>query len=418
MHGTSPITAFEASAIVIVLAALLGYLNHRLLKLPHVIGLTILGAALSLAAVAADILIPGIGIGAWTTDFLTGLDFSETLLQGMLSFLLFAGALHVDLDELKKGWLPILVLSTVGVVISTMIVGFAFSFVTGVIGVDVPFIWCLVFGALISPTDPVSVLGILKKAAVPPTLQATVAGESLFNDGVGVVVFSILLAAALSGADFSLVNGLELFAVEAGGGILLGLVTGYIAFRAMRAIDVYSIEVLISLAVVMGGYALATRLHLAGPVAMAVAGLLIGNQGVSFAMSDITRDYLLKFWEIVDEVLNSVLFLLIGLEVIIIAANGNYLVLAIIAIPMVLAARAIAVGIPMSGLRRFTPLSKMATPILIWGGLRGGISIALALSLPPGPVRDTILATTYGVVLFSVLVQGATVGRLVERLKR
>ncbi len=417
MQETAPITAFEASAIVICLAATLGYLNHRLLKLPHVIGLTILGAALSLLAVAADRIVPGIGIGAWTTDFLSGLDFPETLLQGMLSFLLFAGALHVDLDELKKGWLPILVLSTVGVVISTVFVGFAFSLLTGLVGVDVPLIWCLVLGAIVSPTDPVSVLGILKKAAVPPTLQATVAGESLFNDGVGVVVFSILLTAAVSGADFSLVAGLELFAIEAGGGILLGLVAGYVAFRAMRAIDVYSIEVLISLAVVMGGYALASRLHLAGPVAMAVAGLLIGNQGVTFAMSDITRDYLLKFWEIVDEVLNSVLFLLIGLEVIVIAASGSYLILATVAIPMVLIARSLAVGIPMSGLRRFTPLSRMATPILIWGGLRGGISIALALSLPSGPIRDAILATTYGVVLFSVLVQGATVGRLVERLK-
>ncbi|EMD82112.1 cation:proton antiporter [Pacificimonas flava] len=413
-----PLSAFDAAAIIVVMAAGLGYLNHRYLKLPHVIGLTIMGAAASLIAVGTDLIIPTLSLAEGTEAFLSDLDFPDTLMQGMLSFLLFAGALHVDLDELKKGWLPILVLSTIGVITSTIIVGFLFFGLCNLIGVAIPLIWCLVFGALISPTDPVSVLGILRRAAVPPTLQATVAGESLFNDGVGVVVFSILSSAAISGADFSLSEGARLFAAEAGGGILLGLAAGYIGFRAMRAIDVYSIEVLISLAVVMGGYALAMHLHLAGPVAMAIAGLLIGNQGVTFAMSDITRDYLLKFWELIDEMLNSVLFLLIGLEIIVIAARWEFLILALAAIPLVLASRTLAVAGPMSLLRRFTPLSRAATPILVWGGLRGGISIALALSLPAGPLRDAILATTYGVVLFSVLVQGATVGRLVAWLKR
>ena len=318
---------------------------------------------------------------------------------------------------MKKGWLPILVLSTAGVMISTVLVGFGFSWLAGALGFTVPFIWCLLFGALISPTDPVSVLGILKRADVPPSLQATVAGESLFNDGVGVVVFSIIFSAAISGADFSVVEGAKLFVLEAGGGIVVGLVTGWLAYKAMAAIDEYALEVLISLAVVMGGYALANHLHFAGPVAMAVAGLLIGNQGVTYAMSDVTRDYLLKFWELVDEVLNSVLFLLIGLEVIVLTMQPSLIVLGLLALPLVLLARTIAVGVPLLAIRPVKKLDRPAFPILVWGGLRGGISIALALSLPPGELRDALLTATFVIVLFSVLVQGATVGRLVRRLQ-
>ncbi len=412
------LSSFDAAAIVIVAAAVLGYINHRFLKLPHVIGLTIMGALASIALIAANDLIPGVTLDDWVAAFLTNLDFSQTLMEGMLSFLLFAGALHVDLDEMKKGWLPVLLLSTIGVIISTILVAVAFFWLTDLLGIDVPFIWCLVFGALISPTDPVSVLGILKKAAVPPQLQATVAGESLFNDGVGVVIFSILLSAAISGAEFSLAEGAQLFAIEAGGGIAVGLAAGYVGFRAMRSLDEYTLEVLISLAIVMGGYALSSYLHFAGPVAMAVAGLLIGNHGVTYAMSDTTRDYVLKFWELIDEILNSVLFLLIGLEIIVIAGGGSYIGLGLIAIPLVLLARALAVGAPLRGLRPIQKVGQGAFPILVWGGLRGGISIALVLSLPAGPVREPLLAATFAVVLFSVLVQGATVGRLVERLKR
>lgn len=419
MHETAAtLSSFDIAAIVIVAAALLGYLNHRFLKLPHVIGLTIMGALASIVLIAANALIPGLTLDDSVAAFLANLDFSRTLMEGMLSFLLFAGALHVDLDEMKKGWLPVLLLSTIGVLISTVIVGFAFFGLAALLAIPLPLIWCLVFGALISPTDPVSVLGILKQAAVPPTLQATVAGESLFNDGVGVVIFSILLSAALSGADFSFAEGARLFAIEAGGGIAVGLGAGYIGYRAMRSLDEYTLEVLISLAIVMGGYALSSNLHFAGPVAMAVAGLLIGNHGVTYAMSDVTRDYLLKFWELVDEVLNSVLFLLIGLEIIVIAGAPGYIVLGLAAIPLVLVARALAVGAPLALLRPIQRVGEGAFPILVWGGLRGGISIALALSLPAGPVREPLLAATFAIVLFSVLVQGATVGRLVTRLNR
>ena len=258
-------------------------------------------------------------------------------------------------------------------------------------------------------------LGILKSAKVPESLEAKVAGESLFNDGIGVVVFSILLAVAVSGGDFSLRHAGELFLLEAVGGALFGLALGWIGFRTMKGIDEHNLEVLITLAVVMGGYSLAQALHLSGPVAMAVAGLLIGNHGVTFAMSETTRQHLLSFWSLIDEILNSVLFLLIGLEVVAIAIEAPFLAAGLISIVIVLIARAVSVGIPMAVLMRFLPFTRGAFPILVWGGLRGGISIALALSLPDEPMRDPILSVTYVVVVFSVLVQGATVGAAARR---
>jgi CPA1 family monovalent cation:H+ antiporter len=299
--------------------------------------------------------------------------------------------------------------------ISTLLIGLGFKGIALALGIEIPFIWCLVFGALISPTDPVAVLGILKSAKVPESLEAKVAGESLFNDGVGVVVFSILLAAALGGGEFSLLHAGELFLVEAVGGALFGLLLGWLGFRAMKGIDEHNLEVLITLAVVMGGYSLARFLHVSGPVAMAVAGLLIGNHGVALAMSETTRRHLLGFWSLIDEILNSVLFLLIGLEVVAIAIEASFLVAGLISIVLVLLARAVSVGLPMLMLSRFLPFTRGAFPMLVWGGLRGGISIALALSLPEGPLRDLILSATYVVVVFSVVIQGATVGAAARR---
>jgi CPA1 family monovalent cation:H+ antiporter len=413
--NTTDLSAFEAASALIVLAAVLGYLNYRFVKLPQAIGLTIIGALASLALLGLDNLFPHIAVGAALHQFVRNLDFHSTLMNGMLSFLLFAGALHVDLGALAQRKWSVLIMATLGVAISTIIIGFGFKGLALLLGFDIPLTWCLVFGALISPTDPVAVMGILKSARVPPTLEAKVAGESLFNDGAGVVIFSILLASAVSGEPLSLLDAGTLLVQEAVGGAILGLVIGGIAFMAMRSIDEHNIEVLITLALVMGGYALAQRLHVAGPVVMAVAGLLIGNHGERFAMSEKTREHLNNFWSLLDEVLNSVLFLLIGLEIVAIAQDSAHLLLGVFCIFLVLAARCAGVGIPILALTGFTDFTRGAFPILVWGGLRGGISIALALSLPDSPIRETILTATYVVVVFSVVVQGATVGKVARR---
>ncbi|MEO8813612.1 MAG: sodium:proton antiporter [Caulobacteraceae bacterium] len=418
MIGGLAVTPLDAAAILIVLAAVLGYLNQRFLHLPQSVGLTVMGALASWAVIGIDRLLPGSDLALTVARFIAGIDFHDTLMDGMLSFLLFAGALHVDWGDMRRGRWPVVVLSTGGVVLSTVLIGAGFYFVTRWIGLAVPLAWCWVFGALISPTDPVAVMGVLKSATVTPTLKATVAGESLFNDGVGVVIFTIVLAAALSGQPLSVGGASRLFLLDAGGGVLLGLAIGWIALRAMRSIDDYNVEVMLSLAVVMGGYALARQLHVSGPVAMAVAGLLIGNYGVKNFMSETTQDYLLKFWSLIDEILNAVLFLLIGLVVVTIPFDPRRIVVGAIAIPLVLAARAVSVLIPLTALRPFMSLGRTAGATLIWGGLRGGISIALALSLPGGKAGSAALTATYIVVLFSVIVQGGTVGPLLKRLTR
>lgn len=416
MHS-SALSQFDIAAILVVASALLGWFNYQFLKLPHVIGLTVMGALGAIVLMAANFFIPGITLDDWVAETLEQLNFTETLLQGMLSFLLFAGALHVDLDRLKVAWLPVLLLSTVGVVVSTLLVGGAMWSIGMVLDLPITPIWYFVFGALIAPTDPVSVLGVLREEDVPLSLQSAVAGESLFNDGVGIVVFTILLGAAVTGADFSLSEGARLFAIEAGGGVLVGLGIGWVGYRALASMDEYVLEVLITLAVVMGGYALCSNLHISGPLAMAVAGLLIGNQGVTYAMSDVTRDYVIKFWELVDEVLNSVLFLLIGLEIIAVVPGADEFSFGLVAIPITLIARAIGIAVSTRLIPGAQLQEKGASRVLWWGGLRGGISIALALSLPPGETRELILAATFAAVLFSVLVQRATLGRLIAKLK-
>lgn len=408
------LTPFDGAAILIVLAAVLGYFNSRILKLPPSVGLTLMGALASLIVVGLDRLLPGSELARDIVHFIAGIDFHKTLMEGMLSFLLFAGALHVDWSEMRRGRWPVLLLSTAGVLISTLLIGGGFFLVTGWLGLPVSMIWCLVFGALVSPTDPVAVLQVLKRTSVPPTLQATVAGESLFNDGVGVVVFTILLSAALGGGDFSISHGARLFTLEAGGGVALGLAIGWVAYRAIRTIDDYNVEVMISLAVVMGGYAIAKWIYVSGPVAMAVAGLLVGNHAVNHAMSDKTRDYLLKFWSVIDDIFNTVLFLLIGLEIVTIPADPRLIAVGLSAIPLALTARAVSVLAPLALLRPFLTLGPLAPVTLIWGGLRGGISVALALALPLSGERSAALAATYAIVLFAVIVQGGTIGRVLE----
>lgn len=413
MHGLV-LTPFDAAAILIVLAAVLGYANHRFLHLSQAVGLTIMGAAASLIVVAIDWFLPSSGVGEDVAQFIAGINFHATLMDGMLSFLLFAGALHVDWSEMRRGRWPIVMLSTFGVLLSTALVGGGFYVVASLLGASIPLSWCLVFGALISPTDPVAVMRVLRRTDIPATLQATVAGESLFNDGIGVVVFTIILSVALGDEPVSLSKAGQLFMLEAGGGIALGFAIGWIAFRAMQSIDEYNLEVMISLAVVMGGYTAARWMHVSGPVAMAVAGLLIGNHGVAHAMSDTTEDYLLKFWSLIDDILNSVLFLLIGLEVVAVSFDLKSLALAVTAVPLAMAARGASVIVPITMLKPLINLGPLAPTTLIWGGLRGGISVALALGLPDGPYRAPALAATYLVVLFAVIAQGGTVERVLE----
>ena len=406
-------------ATLLVLVAAFGYVNHRFLKLPRTIGLLLMALLASLVALLIDAVVPGWGVGPGLRAELLEIDFPDTLMNGMLSFLLFAGALHVDLSQLRRrGW-AIALMATVGLLCTTGLIGAAMWLIFGLVGLDIPLLYCLLFGALISPTDPVAVLGILKSARVPPSLEAKIAGESLFNDGVAVVVFLILLELTRTPIDSGgsvAGHALLLFLQEGGGGVLLGLATGAVAFLALRGVDEYSLEVIITIALVTGTYELAQLLHVSGPIAVVIAGLLIGNHGRRLAMSETTRRHLSDFWTLIDEILNAVLFLLIGLEVLILRLQPAFLWASLLAIPVVLAARFLSVGgsIRLLGLwRDFTP---GAIRVLTWGGLRGGISIALALSLPPSPERDAILTACYAVVVFSIVVQGLTIGPLVRRI--
>ena len=400
-----------------MLTALFSTINAHTMRLPSTIGLTILGAVFSALIIVVSRLAPDLHLHHVAKSFVDGLDFKTTLLDGMLSFLLFAGAFHIDWRDMREGRWAILALATVGTILSTLVVGFGLKGLVLLTGPDLPLIWCFVFGAIVSPTDPVAVIAILKDAWLPPSIQATVATESLFNDGVGVVVFSILFAAAIGHGDLTLGKAARLFALEAGGGMLFGALVGALAFWAMNGISDYVSEVLITLAVVMGGYAAAQWLHISGPVAMAVAGLIVGNHGVRYAMSDNAKDYVVKFWAVIDEILNAVLFLLIGLEAIVVWNESRIMLVALATIPIVLFARLISVGLPLLVLSRVHGLGRGSLPILVWGGLRGGISIALALSIPAGPYKALILAATYAVVFFSVLVQGSTIGRLARRYR-
>lgn len=402
----------DITALLLSLAAVFSYINHRYIRLPTTIGLMLIALLVSLAIIGLKQL--GLAFPEqWAGRVLESIDFNETLMQGMLSFLLFAGALHVNLENLAKQRWVIAVLASVGVLTSTFIIGGLSWWLFGVLGLDIDFIYCLLFGALISPTDPIAVLGILKTAGAPKSLETKITGESLFNDGVGVVIFLVLLGIATSG-EVSTGEVAMLFAEEALGGALFGLVIGWIAYRMLASVDNYQVEILLTLALVMGGYSLAGALHLSGPIAIVIAGLLIGNRGRVLAMSDRTREHLDTFWELVDEILNAVLFVLIGLEVLVLTFQQDYLPAALLMIPVVLLARFVSVGIPISLMRNFRRFTPHAVKILTWGGLRGGISVALALSLPAGAERDAIITVTYIIVVFSILVQGLTVDRLIK----
>jgi monovalent cation:H+ antiporter, CPA1 family len=411
-------SALELIAALLVLTAAFAWINHRVFGLPHAIGLLVMGLCASLVLIGLELALPNVDIFHDLTGIARRIDFQRTVLNGMLAFLLFAGALNVNVAALRDRVWAITSMATVGVLISTTIIGVGFWLGSSALGFPVSLPWALVFGAVISPTDPISVVSVLKTVDVPEALEVDIAGESLFNDGVGVVVFAVLVAAAI-GVDKASIDPLEIgrvFTIEVVGGGVLGWVSGYVAYKAIRAIDDYPIEVLITLALVAGTFALAARLHMSGAIAVVVAGLLIGSRGPRDAMSDVTQRYLFGFWTLIDEILNSVLFLLIGLEVLVLRFEPSFAWLAAFAVPLVLCARLAAVSLSVLVLRSSHPFMAGTIPVMTWGGLRGGISVALALSLPEVAEKSVILAATYAVVLFTIVIQGLTLRALVAHV--
>ncbi len=409
---------FIITSILVFISALFGYLNVRYIKLPNTIGLTVITIFFTLGIFALsyfdDTLLNA------ERYIITQIDFRSVLLDIMLSFLLFAGALHTDLKKLKKLRGPVLLFATFGVLVSTFLVGIAVYYMLHGIGLDINLIHCLLFGALISPTDPIAVLGILKKANVPKKLEIKIVGESLFNDGVGVVIFLTIFGLANgTGADFSLTNIMTLFVHEVGGGVLLGIFLGWITFRLMKSIDDYNIEVIITLAAVMTGTVIAEYLHVSAPLAMVVAGLIVGGKKVrQQAMSELTENYVDKFWELIDILLNTLLFVLIGMELLVLDLEPEFLLAGLLTIPIALICRYVSLVIPVSIFKKRLDFVPNTNLIMTWGGLRGAISIALALGLTTEMHRDLFLVITYVVVIFSIIVQGLTVGKLVNKLRR
>lgn len=407
---------YSIITVLIVLAALFGYWNVRYLKLPNTIGVMIISIVFTIGLFVLrpinDI------VFLYLKDLVNEIDFSTVLLNIMLGFLLFAGAMHTNFDQLRVQRYPILLFATFGILVSTFLIGIMSFYLLQIIGLDVKFINCLLFGALISPTDPIAVLGILKKAGAPKILETKIVGESLFNDGVGVVIFLTIYQIALKGGAHVGVSEIAvLFAEEVIGGILLGVILGFIAYRLMRAIDDYDIEVMITLAVVMGGYLLANLIHVSGPLAMVAAGLIVGHNTIrDSAMSKITEQYVDKFWELIDLLLNAVLFVMIGLEIMVLSFDGRYLTAGLVLIPLILLARMISLEGPIRLLKKKLDFVPKTNLVMTWGGLRGGISIALALSLTADMHRDLFLVITYIIVVFSIIVQGLSVGTLIRKL--
>ncbi|MFQ3302208.1 MAG: CPA1 family monovalent cation:H+ antiporter [Planktomarina sp.] len=407
-------TFLQISSALIVLAGAFASINSIFLRLPSAIGILIVSLSASFCLLCVDLIWPSLGLLTIMHKAVDGFEFSSALLEGMLGLLLFAGALHVKLTDLKANWRVVLLMATMGVALSTVVAGVGFSWITGA-----PLMIALVFGALISPTDPVAVLGVLRAANLKKSLETKIAGESLFNDGVGYVVFLVLVGIAFPvgdahGGGFG--DAIKLFVQEAVGGALLGIALGWGTYKIMTKIDDYSVEVLLTLALAFGGYQLAMWMHISAPIMAVCAGLLIGDELTSHAMSQKTRDYVEAFWKLIDEILNAVLFLMIGLEVFAIAFSMDAIIAGVLSIGLSLLARLVAVFVPITLLRPFREFSEGIVPIMTWGGLKGGISVALALSLPDSEWKPLILTVTYIVVLFSIIVQGLTVAPFARRV--
>lgn len=409
--------ALQIAALLIVFAGGFGAINYLFFKLPPAIGILVVAFLASLAVIGLEALFPVLSIAEAVTAFVAEIEFSRALMEGMLGLLLFAGALHVNIDDLRAEAWVIALMATLGVALSTLVIGLGFYWWTAM-----PLLVAMVFGALISPTDPVAVLGVLRQADLPKSLETKIAGESLFNDGVGYVVFLLLAGLAFPAfgahAEPTFTGVAVFFVQEALGGALLGAVLGWCVFQVMKRIDDYSLEILLSLGLAFGGYELAVALHVSGPIMAVVAGLFIGNTGVKYGMSEETRRHLNVFWTLIDEMLNAVLFLLIGVEIFAITFNWDTMTTGLAAIGLSLVGRLVAVAVPIAVLSPFREYSKGVVPIMTWGGLKGGISVALALSLPAGEWKPEILTATYLVVLFSIIVQGLTVASLAKRLGR
>ncbi|MCA4776371.1 sodium:proton antiporter [Empedobacter stercoris] len=407
---------YYSFSVLIVLAALFSYANLRFLKLPGTIGIMIIAMLVSVAIrLLGDSYFPDA-----TKDFFQlfkSLDFNEILMGAMLNFLLFAGAMHVNILDLKSLRWTIATYATISVVISAFIISAILYYIAPYFGIQIPYIYCLLFGTLISPTDPIVVLGILKQAKVPKIIETKITGESLFNDGVAVVMFAVVLQIATNpnfDADFVSVS--KLFLMEAGGGIILGLLLGFTASNSMKKIDDYKVSALITLSIVMGGFLIAKELHVSSPLAMVIAGLIIGNYGKKVAMSKTTQDYLAKFWELIDEIMNAILFLFIGFELLLIEDLMGQILLGVVAIFIVLLSRMLSIIIPARTILRKNTYSRGSLIVLVWGGIRGGVSIALVLSMPNSEWKDLLLEITYIVVLFSIVIQGLTVGKVANRV--
>ncbi|MDQ2095277.1 cation:proton antiporter [Rhodalgimonas zhirmunskyi] len=417
----------QITSFLLVLAAAFGTINYLVFKLPGAIGILVVALLASFGVMITDMIWPSLTIAENLRDLVLGINFSDALLEGMLGLLLFAGALHVKLSDLRAQWRVVFLMATMGVALSTTIVGFGFAWLTGA-----PILVALVFGALISPTDPVAVLGVLRQANLPKSLETKIAGESLFNDGVGYVVFLVLVGLAFPASDLAhgsehagdqinvqVADAFLLFGQEAGGGAIAGLLLGWLTFRIMRHIDDYPLEVLLTLALAFGGYQISLFLHLSAPIMAVCAGLLIGDIGSKKGMSETTRKYVEAFWTLIDEILNAVLFLLIGFEVFAVISDiDNFALISVLSIGLALIARLVAVAVPVLLLQPFRSFSGGVIPIMTWGGLKGGISVALALSLPENEWKPMILTVTYIIVVFSIVVQGLTVARLANRFGR
>lgn len=407
---------YYSLSVLIVLTALFSYLNIRYLKLPSTIGVMLIAMIVSISLVVAGKSYPDMFTSF--TNIIASVDFTEVLMGALLNFLLFAGAIHISLHDLRKQRIPVMIFSTLGVVISTLVVGTLLYFTFIFLNTHIAFMECLVFGALISPTDPIAVIGILKKAGIRKSIEIKVAGESLFNDGVAVVLFAVLLQLAQgSEVDITFLRISGLFVQEAGGGLLMGLILGYVASHGIKRINNYNVTVMITLAVVMGGYLITKYLHISGPLTMVAAGLVLGNYGKDLAMSANDRDYLYKFWELIDEILNAMLFLIIGFELLLIPNLEQYWAIGPITILIVLLARFFSIWLPIKFIPNIGSFDGKTITILVWGGLRGGVSVALALTIDEHLHHNLFLAITYYVVVFSIVVQGLTVGKLTQLQK-